>query len=141
LIAQIRIYLSFGLVLLTSLIFLSGCSVFDLRTYHTLRHLAGQNAIDCGVALFPANIPRVNACAIGASVEGVPFFFRYQLKHDPAINHGFVRTVNGVLLEVSVDGPQTSQRQDNPPNIAVCGNHALVPDPASPDLRLLTCNR
>lgn len=105
-----------------------------------LRNIAGRNAIDCGVALFPANVPRVNACAIGASVEGVPFFFRYQLKHNPSINHGFVRVPNGNLLEVSVEDPQGSQSQDSYPFIVPCEGDALVPDPSVADLKLLTCN-
>ncbi len=140
-IARARVYLSFSLLLLTSLIFLTGCSAFDFRTLHTLRNLAGRDAIDCGVAFYPASTPRVNACAIGASVEGVPFFFRYQIKHNPAINHGFARAPNGNLLEVTVEDQEDSQQQDSSPAIFPCADNTLVPDATATGLKLLTCNR
>lgn len=138
--AEARTRHPLNFIVLASLALLAGCSAFDLRTFHTLRNFAGKGAIDCGVALFPANIPRVNACAIGASVEGVPFFFRYQLKHEPTINRGFVRTANGNLLEVSVEDPSDS-RQDKAPVTVPCENDSLIPDPTVTDLKLLTCKR
>lgn len=140
-IAKVGVQLSFSLVVLTSLIFLAGCSAFDFRTFHTLRNLAGHDALDCGVAFYSANTPRVNACAIGASVEGVPFFFRYQIKHNPAINRGFARAPNGNLLEVTVEDQQNSQHQESSPAIFPCANNTLVLDQTVSDLKLLTCYR
>jgi hypothetical protein len=124
--------------LLLSLSFFAGCSTFDLRTAHTLRTTAGHGAIDCGVALFPTNIPRLNACAIGATVERTPFYVRYHLQRaDSIIDRGLVRNASGDLFEVSSsNGPGA---EHDAAQILACKTDQVIPDSTYPDLKLLTC--